>query len=128
MIYINFYEGYPEIPLMNGKGIWGTIYFDEKFIPITQDVIHGIRDWYLISNYGKVYHKYAGRLFTDEEMHNFCKYFQNNSPKPENMTVNDFCREALIYYGFEPSNRYIEILRKLYTRKQYRNIVSKYNF
>lgn len=278
---------------MDGLGIWGTIYFDEKFIPITQDIIPGIYDWYLVSNYGKIYHKYAGRLlsysisynnnninkpyysvglitenglitvrvhrlvmacfypefgsikqkmdinhkngitndnyisyndpnrgnlewvshkdnmlhayktglipigeehtsskisnkcakqvvellatnkytskqicelinddnlnsrivddirkkqcwkhisegynfyqrpgrlFTDEEMHNFCKYFQNNSPKPENLTINDFCREALIYYGFEPSDRNVEILRKLYTRKQYKNIVSKYNF
>lgn len=278
---------------MEGKDVWGTIYFDEKFIPITNDIIPGIRDWYLVSNYGKVYHKYAGRmlsysvyygngnkdkpyysvglvtenglisvrvhrlvmacfypelggikqkmdinhkngvtndnyisyndynrgnlewlshqdniihayetglqkvgeehstakisneiankvielllenkytskeicsiinnsiltthmvddirkkhcwkhltkdiqfyqrpgrLFTDEEMNNFCKYFEANSPKPENITVNDFCRQALIYYGFEPSSRYLEILRKLFTKKQYKNIVSKYNF
>ena len=41
MIYINLgkYNGYPEIPLMQGKGIWGNIYLDEIFIPITDSVV-----------------------------------------------------------------------------------------
>ena len=77
---------------------------------------------------GYEFYQRPGRLFTDEEMHNFCKYFQENSPKPENLTVNDFCRQALIYYGFSPDDRYIEILRKLYTKKQYKSIVSEYDF
>ena len=64
MIYINLgkFEGYPEIPLMQGKGIWGNVYIDEMFIPITDSVVPGIYDWYLVSNYGKIYHKYLGEL------------------------------------------------------------------
>lgn len=288
----NYYDGKPEIPLMQGEGVWGTIYFDEKFIPITQDVIPGIYDWYLVSNYGKVYHKYAGRmlkysitygngnpdkpyysvglctengtisvlihrlvmacfypelgsikqnkdinhkngitndnyvsyndpergniewmshrdnmlhayrtglhqvgednvhskisnetamqiinllaenkytskeicdivgggatihivddikkkqcwthlsqgydfyqrpgrLFTEQDIHNFCKFFQDNYPKPDNLTINDLCRQALIHCGFEPLDRYVETLRKLYKRKYYTNISSQYKF
>lgn len=69
MIYINLgkFEGYPEIPLMQGKGIWGNVYIDEMFIPITDSVIPGIYDWYLISNYGKIYHKYLGQLLYPNE-------------------------------------------------------------
>lgn len=170
----NYYDGKPEIPLMEGKNVWGTIYFDEKFIPITQEVISGIYDWYLISNYGKVYHKYAGRmlsysvayantthkpycsvgLYTEnglisvmvhrlvmacfypqlgsinqkKDIHNFCKFFQDNYPKPKNLTINDLCREALVKYGFKPDNRYIETLRKIYVKKYYKHISSQYIF
>lgn len=287
----NYYDGKPEIPLMEGKNVWGTIYFDEKFIPITQEVISGIYDWYLISNYGKVYHKYAGRMlsysvayantthkpycsvglytenglisvmvhrlvmacfypqlgsinqkkdinhkngitsdnyvsyndpdrgniewmchkdnilhayrtglhhigednvhskisnetaikiinlltenkytskqicelvggettihivddirkkqcwthlsngyefyqkpwrqFTEQDIHNFCKFFQDNYSKPKNLTINDLCREALVKYGFKPDNRYIETLRKIYVKKYYKHISSQYIF
>lgn len=64
MIYINLgkYDKYPEMPLMQGEGVWGNVYIDEVFIPITDSVIPGIYDWYLISNYGKIYHKYLGKL------------------------------------------------------------------
>lgn len=51
----------------------GNIYIDEKFIPITNDIVPGIYDWYLISNYGKVYNKYTGKL-----LHNY-EYGKNNS-------------------------------------------------
>ena len=62
---------------MEGKDVWGTIYFDEKFIPITKDIIPGIYDWYLVSNYGKVYHKYTGRMLT------YSIYYSNgNVDKP----------------------------------------------
>lgn len=290
MVYINLgkYEGYPEIPLIQGKGVWGTIYFDEKFIPITSDIIDGIYDWYLVSNYGKVYNKYAGeylkiyecskanvddktyystnlktiygyksvmihrlvmacfypelgpigqkldinhkdgnphnnyisyndkdrgniewgtrsynilhayriglhhvgednvhsnitnneamqiiqllattdltskeivaivggnttahivddirkkqcwthlskdyefhqrinRQFTEEDIHHFCISFQNH--KDDGYGINENCRIALIENGFEPDNRFVETLRKIYVRKYYKHIISQY--
>lgn len=284
------YVGYPEVPLMEVEGMWGTVYFDEKFIPITEEVIPGVYDDYIISNYGKVYNKYTGKLlkysvvysnnnpnkpyysvalitinglktfrvhrlvmacfhpqlgpitqkmdinhkngitndnyisyndptrgniewmshrdnmlhayatglcqvgednvhtkisndtaqkiinlllenkytskqiceivgggvtphivddirkkqcwnhlipedayfyqkpwrqFTEQDIHNFCKFFQDN---PKTTTINNLCRDALIYNGFEPSDRYVETLRKIYVGKYYKHISSNYCF
>lgn len=290
VIYINNgkYENYPEIPIEKRNDFNEYIYFNEKFIPITDNIVPDIYDWYLISNYGRIYHKYLGifmkpymrggqnkdymyivlrlksgkyrsiaihrlvlacfypnlgtlnqkmdvnhkdgiktnnyisyndnnrgnlewssrqeniihsynnglhgseensalskisketaikivnllsenkytineiseivgenttpsivqsiknkeswkslsegyefekrkfRNFTEYEINNFCLYFQNN--KDKNKSINDICREALIYYGFEPSYSYIETLRKIYKRKYYTNISSQYNY
>lgn len=60
----SFYDGKEEINIVDSNDPNAFYYPDEKFIPITQDVIPGIYDWYLISNYGKVYHKYAGRMIS----------------------------------------------------------------
>lgn len=272
---------------MQGEDVWGTIYFDEKFIPITDDVIDGVYDWYLISNYGKIYHKYEGkylkqyecaknnngdtylsvnistiygfksflvhrlvmdyfypitnnsykkldvnhkngnkhdnyisyndpdngnierctrkynikhsydtglhpvgednvhatisnetaikiikllatttytskqicelvgnnttthivddirkkqcwthlskgyefhqrinRTFTENDIHNFCKSFQNH--KNDTIGINEKCRIALAENGFDPLDKYVETLRKIYTKKYYKNIVSQY--
>lgn len=83
MIYINLgkYQGYPEIPLLQIPGIWGNIYFDEMFIPITDAVIPGIYDWYMISNYGKIYHKYEGtllKLYESSKNNNGATYYSVN--------------------------------------------------
>ncbi len=62
MIYINLgkYKNYPEIPIEKRINTNEYIYFSEKFIPITDNIIPNIYEWYLISNYGRIYHKYLG--------------------------------------------------------------------
>ena len=62
MIYINLgkYENYPEIPIEQRDESCGYINFDEKFIPITEQIVPNVCDWYMISNYGRIYHKYLG--------------------------------------------------------------------
>lgn len=286
-INLGIHKNDREIPL-DGRNI-GGIYFDEKFIPITDDIIPGVYDWYLISNYGRIYNKYTGnllklyetfrnslgktyysvnistiygnktclvhrlvmdcfypakseyeqkldinhkdgdkhynyisyndinrgnleratrseniihaynsglhsvgennvhsnisndtakkiiellsttdytsaqiceivgnnstiaivdsirkkeswkhlsqgidfnqrinRLFTEKDIHNFCISFQNH--RNDNLSINDNCRLALIENRFEPSQRYVETLRKIYTKKYYKNIISQYNW
>ena len=288
-INLNKFKNNKEIPLMESPYVWGNIYFDEKFIPITQDVIPGIYDYYLISNYGKIYQKYTGKfltysiyqnkngnqyysvglittgglisvrvhrlvlacfypelgpinqdndvnhkngitndnyisyndynrgnrewlshsdnmkhayrtglaksgenhfnatisnetaieiikllslnkytskeicniignsvninvidsirkkeswkflskeydfyqrpskLFTEEQIHQLCIYFKNNK-KPEDITVNDFCRMALLYNNLSIEDRYVDTVRKIYNRKYYTKISSQYIF
>ena len=43
-------------------------------------------------------------------------------------SINDNCKLALIENGFEPLQRYVETLRKIYTKKYYKNIISQYNW
>lgn len=84
------YVGMKEIPYMESNDIWGNVYFDEKFIPITENVIPGIYDYYLISNYGKVYHKYTGKLL---KVYTYCT---NNNPETY------YCSVSLAtIYGFK---------------------------
>ena len=44
------------------------------------------------------------------------------------MYIKDQCRKALVACGFEPSERYVETLRKIYVKKYYPEITSQYNF
>lgn len=67
-----------------------------------------------------------GKLFSNEQIHNICKYFELNSIG--NLTVNDHCRNALLYYNYDASDRYVDSARKIYTRKYYSNISNNYNF
>ena len=53
-------------------------------------------------------------------------YFSNNPIR--NLTVNDHCRNALRYFGYDDSDSVVDCARKVYTRKYYTNISSKYNF
>jgi hypothetical protein len=94
-------------------------------IPIV-DSIRKKESWTYLSE-GYNFYQRPSRLFNEKDIHNFCKYFQDN-PKTPNITVNDLCRNALIINGFEPLDKYVETLRKIYNKKYYKNIVSQYNF
>jgi hypothetical protein len=96
---------------------------------VTSHIVDDIRKkeaWAYLSE-GYDFYQKPFRQFTEQDIHNFCKFFQDN-PKPPNMYVKDQCRRALIAYGFEPSERYVETLRKVYAKKYYPEIVSQYNF
>lgn len=67
-----------------------------------------------------------GRLFNEEQINNICSYFER-CPIMRG-TINDQCRDALEYFGYDSSDRYVETVRKIYTRKYYTNISKKYKF
>jgi hypothetical protein len=96
---------------------------------VTPHIVDDIRKkqcWTHLSE-GYDFYQKPFRQFTEQDIHNFCKYFQDN-PKPDNMYIKDQCRRALIACGFEPSERYVETLRKIYVKKYYPEITSQYNF
>ena len=46
---------------MKISNYWG-LHVGEVFIPISQNIIDGIFDYYQISNFGKIFHKYIGKF------------------------------------------------------------------
>lgn len=72
------------------------------------------------------FYQRPGRLFSDEMIENICIYFSNYSIG--NLTINDHCRNALSFYGYDNSDRYVETARKIFVRKYYTNISNKYIF
>ena len=96
---------------------------------VSAHIVDDIRKKQCWAHLSKDYNFYQKpfRQFTEQDVHNFCKFFQDN-PKPDNICVKDQCRRALIACGFEPSERYVETLRKIYAKKYYPKITSQYNF
>lgn len=93
-------------------------------VSIVSDIKKG-KNWKHISkNYTFI--SRPGKLFTDEQIHNLCKYFQDNPIG--NLTVNDHCRNALLYYRYDVSDKSVDSIRKLYTRKYYTKISKNYTF
>lgn len=67
-----------------------------------------------------------GKLYDDQMVRNLCIYFENT---PINdLTVNKHVYNALKYYGYDTSDRYVDSARKIYNKKYYKNIVKDYNF
>lgn len=67
-----------------------------------------------------------GKLFTDDQIINLCKYFESH--EKGNLTVNQYSKNALEYYGYNSSEKYIDSIRKLYSHKYYINISKNYKF
>ena len=94
----------------------------------TISIVSGIKEghgWKFISKDYNFYQR-PGKLFSEEQIRNICLYFQN-SPITR-LTVNDQCRDALNYFGYNCSERYVDTVRKIYTRKYYTNISKDYVF
>lgn len=66
------------------------------------------------------------KLFTDEQVHNICKYFQIYYKG--DLTNNQYYKNALLYYGYDTSKKYIDAVREIYVGRQYTNISKNYNF
>lgn len=94
-------------------------------IYVCQDIRsgHGYKE--ISRNYS--FQRRPGKLFSDEMVNNICQYFQNNI-KPEQMAVNEYCRNVLKYYNYEVSNEIVDSVRKIYNRKYYTRISKNYNF
>nr|DAY70952.1 MAG TPA: homing endonuclease [Caudoviricetes sp.] len=104
-----------QISLMVGNGLTETIVSDIKKKTCWKDIS---KDY--------TFHSRKGKKFSTEEIENLCTYFSNNNIG--NSTVNDHCRNALKYFGYDDSDSVVDCARKVYTRKYYTNISSKYNF
>lgn len=86
------------------------------------------RDVWARLSEGLVFDQRINRQFTEQDIHNFCKVFQGLVQEGSTLCIKDKCREALRRNGFEPSERFVETLRKVYVKKYYPHIVSQYNF
>lgn len=87
--------------------------------------IHQKTSWtYLTENLE--FEQRINRLFTPDMVENICKYFSTHDIGA--LTVNEHSKNALIYYNYDSSDRMIDSVRKIYTRKYYTNISQKYIF
>lgn len=66
------------------------------------------------------------KLFTNDQIHNICKYFQQN-PKGD-LTINEHTKNALIYNNYEITEKIIDAARGIYSRKSYKEISKDYDF
>ena len=55
-----------------------------------------------------------------------CEYFENNNIG--SLSVNDHCRNALRFCGYDDSEKYVDSARKIYNKKYYTNISCDYEF
>ena len=96
---------------------------------VTEHMVADIKKkqcWTHISkNY--TFNQRVGKKFDNELIENVCKYFEDHK-KPDSITVADHCRDALIYLNVSFNDNTIDCLRKVYARKYYTHISSKYNF
>lgn len=96
---------------------------------LTAHIIDDIRKkqcWNHLSK-GYEFKQRINRLFSDSEIENICSYFQKY-PKLENLSINEYCRFVLSNLGYNNSERYVETVRKIYTKKYYTKISSRYIF
>ena len=96
--------------------------------PLTTGIAQDIRagsSWTNISS-SYDFNRRIGRLFDEEMVINICVYFSTNNIG--NLTINDFCRNALSYYDYPTSDNIVDSARKIYTRKYYCNISQKFIF
>lgn len=72
------------------------------------------------------FHSRPGRLFTDEDIHKICQYFDSH-PKG-NKTIKEHSKDALEFVGLPNTEREIDTIRKVYTGKYNKDIVRQYSF
>ena len=68
------------------------------------------------------------RIFTDDEVHKFCKYFSDHIIEDQNKTRVQICRDVLTYYGYPITNEYILELKLVYRKLIYKHITTTYNY
>lgn len=95
---------------------------------VSEHIVSDIKKRQCWNHISKDYNFYQrpGRLFSYTDIENICIYF-NNNPKG-NLSINDHCRNALSFYGYNNSDRYVETVRKIFVGKYYTDISSKYKF
>ena len=95
---------------------------------VTPNIVSSIKQresWVDISKDYAFYQR-PGKLFSREMIENICIYFSTHYRN--NLSIKDHCRNALIYCGYDCSERFVDSVRKIYTRKYYTDISSKYVF
>ena len=80
---------------------------------------------HITDNYS--FDKRVGRLLDEQTIRKICEYFQNN-PRKDNQCVNDLCRDALNFIGYDCNDKTVDTVRKIYGRKYYTKISKDYNY
>ena len=81
------------------------LFVGEYFIDITSDVVEGIYDYYMVSNFGRVYHKYFGKIMSPGINKAGYYYFiasTENGPKPIQI-------HRIMMILFKPINNFCEL-------------------
>lgn len=92
-------------------------------------IIRAIKNGYSWKHISKDYNfdrKNARQVFSEEDVHKLCSYFQNCAIIPG--TISEHCRYALQYFGYPVNEKNIDTLRKIFKGRYYKNIVSQYDF
>lgn len=96
--------------------------------PVSESIVAGIKQrkaWTDISCNYSFYHR--KRFLVDNDyIEKLCFAFQNNPIN--NLSINDYCKFCLKLIGLPDSYQYVEMARKIYSKKHYTNISNKYNF
>lgn len=95
---------------------------------VTTQIVDSIRkkeSWYFISKDYNFYQR-KQKMFSCDFVEHICRYFEAH-PRLD-QSINDYCRETLKYFEINCSEDLVDSLRKIYTRKNYRNISDKYIF
>lgn len=96
--------------------------------PVNERIVSDIKkksSWTSVTK-GYIFDHRPGRKFSEEFVRNICEYFSKNPIK--NITINDHCRNALKFYGYDSSDNVVDCLRKIYVRKYYTHISKDYIF
>lgn len=67
------------------------------------------------------------KIFTYDELHGICKYFQENS-KPDDMSLRKHLRNALASIGKDETESALNSLRGLYKKERWKYIYRHYNY
>jgi len=67
------------------------------------------------------------KVFSFDDIHNICKYFQNNS-KDDNESLRQHCIHCLEYLSLPVTASNINSLRKIYKKERWKFICNNYNY
>ena len=96
--------------------------------PYTVANIRNKRGWaYLTTGYEFPKMKKA-KMFTDEEVHKFCQYFQDTKEQNKGKMKMDIVKEAIINLGYELNDSLFNAVKLIRRRVMYKDIVSQYDY
>lgn len=96
----------------------------------TPDIVAGImkgRNWQGVAANYKFRPRNYSQVLNDEMVHAFCKYFEDN-PKVPGVSKGEYCEQACIDLGYQPMYRLVNALITVYSRRNWKHVVSQYNF
>jgi len=105
-----------------------------EILDIPYDTINNIflgNSWKWVSkdySFDKMRKMKYPKCFTLEQIHELCKYFQDNK-KDENISIRKYCKQALVHINYDENiitESIINGVRSIYKKERYFDIISKY--
>lgn len=95
---------------------------------VSANIVAGIKKWESWVDYSKSYEfkSRKGRALPDKMVHDLCLYFETHDKGK--LTINEFCKQALSSLNYDSSDKTIDSVRKIYTKRHYTCISCNYNF